>query len=69
MITPTFSLPSLYPSPSTTITGLSDDKRRRATVLADRAGCYRRDRKLELAVADLDNALCLFPRYAQAMYY
>jgi hypothetical protein len=31
--------------------------------MADRAGCHRRDRKLDLAVADLDAALCLFPRY------
>lgn len=34
----------------------------------DRAGCLRRARKLDEAVADLDAALRLFPRYARALF-
>ena len=49
-------------------TGLSEDKRGRATALADRAGCLRRARQLDAAVADLDAALRLFPRYARALF-
>ena len=47
--------------------GCSDDKRGRATVHADRAGCLRRARKLDDAVTDLDAALRLFPRYSRAV--
>jgi tetratricopeptide (TPR) repeat protein/cell division protein FtsN len=48
--------------------GCPDDKRGRATALADRAGCLRRARQLEEAVMDLDEALRLFPRYARALF-
>jgi len=48
--------------------GFSEDKRGKATALADRAGCLRRARKLDEAVADLDAALRLFPRYARALF-
>ena len=48
--------------------GFSDDKRGRAATLADRAGCLRRARQLDEAVADLDAALCLFPRYSRALF-
>lgn len=48
--------------------GLPEDKRGRATALADRAGCLRRARKLDEAVQDLDSALRLFPRYTRALF-
>lgn len=48
--------------------GCGDDKRGRATLLADRAGCLRRARKLDDAVTDLETALRLFPRYTRALF-
>ena len=48
--------------------GCSDDKRGRAATLADRAGCLRRARQLDKAVADLDSALMLFPKYTRALF-
>ena len=48
--------------------GCADDKRGRATALADRAGCLRRARRLDEAVLDLEEALRLFPRYARALF-
>jgi tetratricopeptide (TPR) repeat protein len=48
--------------------GFTDDKRGRASLLADRAGCLRRARQLDAAVADLDAALRLFPRYSRALF-
>lgn len=48
--------------------GCPDDKRGRATALADRAGCLRRARQLDEAVLDLDEALHLFPRYSRALF-
>lgn len=48
--------------------GFADDKRGRSAALADRAGCLRRARKLDDAVADLDAALRLFPRYTRALF-
>lgn len=48
--------------------GFNDDKRGKATALTDRAGCLRRARQLDDAVADLDAALRLFPRYSRALF-
>lgn len=48
--------------------GFSDDKRGRAAILTDRAGCLRRARRLDDAVMDLDGALRLFPRYSRALF-
>lgn len=48
--------------------GLSDDKFGKSTTYADRAGCNRRDRKLEDAVSDLNASLKLFPRYTRAIF-
>lgn len=48
--------------------GARDDKRGRATLLCNRAGCFRRARRLDDAVADCDRALQLFPRYARALF-
>ncbi len=48
--------------------GFPDDKRGRAAVLADRAGCLRRARQLDAAIVDLDAALCLFPRFSRALF-
>lgn len=43
--------------------GFADDKRGRAILLTDRAACLRRARQLDDAVADVDCALRLFPRF------
>jgi tetratricopeptide (TPR) repeat protein len=48
--------------------GLPDDKRGRATALSDKAGCHRRERKLDAAITELDMALALFPRYSRALF-
>eukprot|EP00928_Gymnodinium_smaydae_P031713 TRINITY_DN23192_c0_g1_i1.p1 TRINITY_DN23192_c0_g1~~TRINITY_DN23192_c0_g1_i1.p1 ORF type:complete len:1040 (-),score=169.04 TRINITY_DN23192_c0_g1_i1:75-3143(-) len=45
-----------------------DDKWGRATLLGNRAACYRRDRSLHKAIADCNSALALFPRYARALF-
>jgi len=46
----------------------SDDKWGRATLLANRAACYRRERSLRKAIEDCDVALALFPRYGRALF-
>lgn len=48
--------------------GLPDDKRGRATAHSDKAGCHRRERKLDAAITELDTALSLFPRYSRALF-
>ena len=48
--------------------GFNDDKRGKAAILTDKAGCLRRARQLEDAVNDLDCALRLFPRYTRALF-
>jgi hypothetical protein len=40
----------------------------RAEALVARAACFRRDRKLDFAVADCDQALTVFPRYPRALF-
>merc|ERR1719198_2187443 len=47
---------------------LGDDKWLRAELHANRASCHRRGREFRAAVADLDVALGLFPRYKRALF-
>ena len=43
-------------------------KREKAIALGYRAGCYRRARKLDEALADCDDSLCLFPSHDEVLF-
>ncbi len=49
-------------------TELSDDRWSRAELLTSRAACYRRGREFSKAVADLNEALKIFPCYKRALF-
>lgn len=59
---------NLYTRALDALKGCMEDKKGRAMTYADKAGCHRRNREFDEAIADLDSALRLFPRYKRALF-